>query len=447
MIFYPERKLRSFLLDEHFCEILTGSVWIFFAKIITTALGFAFSVIVVRFYSVEVFGIVTIITSFLMIIAHISVLGTPIFILRIIPEHMVRYSPTSAYKIYHKTRFLVIGISVFTAVVIFLCANFIALKIFSKPHLSYYFAIASFFIVFRSLMLLNIEVMRGLSLVRMFSFLQILPQSFNLLFLLVFGFLSSKINVPVYSVICGYAMTSLIGWIVIENAFYKIIRPNDEISEKSISSILSISLPMLMTSIMAYIIEHTGVIMLGILRTNIEIGYYAIAVKLSSIVSFILIAISAMAGPKFSELYQYDKIDELFLVAKKSSKIIFWITTPLLLSFIVFGLPIIKIVFGEEYVVIYPALLILVIGQFISSASGATGLFMNMTGNHKVFSNIMILAAIINIGLNAFLVPYYGINGAAIAAMVCIAFWNITILIFIKTKYSKSIGYFPIFTF
>jgi O-antigen/teichoic acid export membrane protein len=136
-------------------------------------------------------------------------------------------------------------------------------------------------------------------------------------------------------------------------------------------------------------------------------------------------------------------LDELFYVAKKSAKLIFWTTTPVLLGFLLLGKSILHIAFGQEFIVAYPALVLLVLGQFVHSISGATGLFMNMTGNQNVFRNIVFIAATTNIGINLLLIPLYGINGAAIAAMVSLTGWNIATLCYIKMKFGKTTGYLP----
>jgi O-antigen/teichoic acid export membrane protein len=221
------------------------------------------------------------------------------------------------------------------------------------------------------------------------------------------------------------------------------MHPKDRVQTMSGHKILSISLPMLMTATMTFVIGQTGVIMLGMFRSESEVGYYAIAVKVATLTSFILSAVNSMAGPKFSELFQSDKMDDLFHVAKKSAKLIFWTTTPILLGFVILGKPILHITFGQEFTVAYPALVLLVLGQFVHSISGATGLFMNMTGNQNVFRNIVLIAAATNIGINMLLIPKYGIYGAAAAAMLSLMGWNIATLCYIKVKFGKTTGYLP----
>jgi O-antigen/teichoic acid export membrane protein len=446
MISFFKHKFHNLVSDKRFSEILTGSVWALGARVVGTVMGLAFSVLVARAYGAEVVGIVAVLNSFLMLATIFTVLGTPTSILRLIPEHLAKYSPTSAFKVYRKTQYMVIGVSVITAVLFFFSAHLIADKVFSKPHLSYYFALASVFVVFKSIMELNTQAVRGLRLIKLFALMQLLPQTFNLIFLIVMGLFWPAKEVPVYAVLSGFAATGIIGWFVMEFAFKKRMRPRDNVSQISSCAILSISLPMLLTATMMFLIGQTGVLMLGMFRTEAEVGYYAIAVKLATLTAFVLAAVNSMAGPKFSELFYSDKMDELFHVAKKSAKLIFAITTPMLLCFLIFGKLILGFVFGKEFAIAYPALVILSLGQFVHSISGLTGVFLDMTGNQNILRNIMIIVTLINIGLNLFFIPMLGINGAAISAAISICFLNMTILAYIKLKFGKTVGYFPFFT-
>lgn len=445
MLRFFQKKFYNLTSDQKFSEILTGSVWALSARIAATVFGLAFSVIVARLYGAEVVGILAVVNSFLMLATIFTVLGTGTSILRLIPEHIAKYSFTSAFKVYRKTQYMVISISVVTAIIFFFGADIIADNIFSKPSLSFYFALASVFIVFQSIMTLNTEAVRGLRFIKLFAVMQLLPQTFNLFFLIVVGFFWPGPDVPVYAVMFGFAMTGITGWIVMEIAFKKKMRPDDRVNFISCPTILSISLPMLMSSTMFFIIGETGVLMLGMYGTEAEVGYYSMGVKLATLTTFILNAVNSMAAPKFSELFHTNKMDELFHVAKKSAKLIFVTTSPILICFLIFGKTILSLFFGKEFVTAYIGLVFLVIGQFINSISGSTGIFMNMTGNQRIYRNIMTITACLNIGLNLWLIPWIGINGAAITAMISLCFWNITTLIYIKLKFGRTTGYFPIF--
>lgn len=443
MIDFIKRKYISLASDPRFSEIFTGSIWAFSARVIAAVLGLAFSIIVARLYGARMVGIVAVIDSFLMLTTIFTAMGTSTSILRLIPEHLSRYSPTSAFKVYRKTHSMVVVVSVIMAVVFFFGANLIAGKVFSKPYLSYYFAVASVFVIFRSMMNLNIQAVRGLRLIRFFALMQFLPQLCNLLFLIITGLLWSSENVPVYALLFGFAATGVVGWNIVNYTFKKRERSNDTVNTVSRRAILSISLPMLLTTTMAFIIGQTGILMLGMFRTEAEVGYYAIAFKLASSAQFIHIAVASMGGPKFSELFHLGKIDELFFIARKSAKMVFFATTPILIGLILLGRPILKLVFGVQFEVAYLPLVILVIGMFINSISGATGMFMNMTDKETVLGKIMIMAAGLNIAINFLLIPVWGIMGTAIAAMVTTCFHNLVILFYMKVKFGRTTGYVP----
>ena len=55
----------------------------------------------------------------------------------------------------------------------------------------------------------------------------------------------------------------------------------------------------------------------------------------------------------------------------------------------------------------------------------------------------MLVAGLANIGLNAMLIPSYGIDGAAFSAMLSLIVWNISTLFYVKLKFGKTTGYFP----
>jgi O-antigen/teichoic acid export membrane protein len=182
-------------------------------------------------------------------------------------------------------------------------------------------------------------------------------------------------------------------------------------------------------------------------RTAPEVGYYDIAAKLATLTTFVLSSINSITGPKFSQLFHTNKLEDLFRLAERSARLIFWTTTPILLGLLLLSRPILVRFLGSEYATAYPPLVLLVLGQFVNSASGATALFMNMTGNQKTFRNIIAAAAVMNIGLNLLFIPHFGIVGAAIAATISISFWNIATLLYMKSRYGRTTGYFPAISF
>ena len=109
MINFLKRKYTNLVSDTRFSEILTGSAWALSARVLAIVMGLIFNVLVARIYGAEMVGIVAVINSFLMLATILTLMGTKTSILRLIPEHLSKYSPTSAFKVYRKTQWMVIG--------------------------------------------------------------------------------------------------------------------------------------------------------------------------------------------------------------------------------------------------------------------------------------------------------------------------------------------------
>ncbi len=433
----------KFISDKNFAEIFKGSIWAFGAQIVSTALAMLFNILIARLFGANVLGSVAMIVSFLSLATIFTVIGTNTSILRLIPEHISRYSSSSAFQVYRKVLWLVIGISVVAGTLIFIFSNFIAHNFFSKPHLTQLFALSAIFLPFAAISDLNLHTIRGIKLIRSFAFMQLLPALAKFSILAILCLFTLRSSIPFYALFSSYILTAVIGIFILLKKFHINNANDDIIHPVSLKYILTLSLPMFMTSAMSFFIGQVGLLILGMFRSETEVGYYDIAVKLASLTTFILGAVNAMAAPKFSELYSKGKIDELLDLARKTSKMIFWLTFPLLLILSMGGKSILQILFGRDFVVAYIALLLLVMGQFVNSISGSVGYFMNMTGNQTVFRNIIFVGALLNISFSWILIPKFGINGAAAATTVSLIFWNIATLIFIKVKYGKIIGYFP----
>lgn len=436
-------KFADVLSDKNFSEILKGSFWALTARVLATFASLIISIIISRCYGATMLGILAIINASFMIFSIFTLMGTNTSIIRLIPEYISKFSASSAFNLFRNTQVIVILASICMSILIAVCSDYIAVEIYSKPKLSFFFVIAAWFVVFRSLMDLYTQSIRGLGLIKTFAVMQALPSLSMLLILTGLTIVYQNNANPVYAQISAWVLTALIGYIFVFVGFKNKIQIDDIIVPISYRQIITISSPMMMTTSIHFIISQTGIILLGIFRTAADVGFYSIAVKLSTLTVFALYAINSMAAPKFSELYANGRIDELFLLAQKSSKLIFFVTVPIIFILIIFGKPLISIAFGNEFTKAYFVLVVLIIGQFVSSTSGSTGYFMNMTGNQIVFRNIMITTGILNILFNLFFIKLFGIYGAALSSTLSLALWNIWVLLFLKKRYGKTLCYLP----
>ncbi|MCG8315913.1 MAG: flippase [Pseudomonadales bacterium] len=443
MIRILSKKARQVLANKNLNEVIHGSFWALGSRLIATGLGLVVSIVVARNYGANMLGTIALINSLFMVATIFTLAGTNTSIMRLIPEHRVKYSPTSALFVYRKSQLIVILFSLLLGLLIYFTSEFVATNVFSKPHLAYFFSLLAFFLLFKTMVMYNTQAVRGAKLVKGFAIMQVAPQFLNLCILYFSGFIYFTPNAPVYSLFASLAITGFLGYLLVEWCFYGARSQQDNVRVVTYHELLVISLPMFMTGVVSVISGQFGLLMLGVFGDEADVGVYSAAVKLATLTGFMLRAINSVIAPKIAELYHKNELDELFLVVKKTSKIIFISTVPVLLVLLLFGQLLLSWLFGDEFSAAYPALMLLVCGQFVNSVTGCTGMFMNMTGSQVQYRNIIVVGAIIFMLLNAFLIPKYGFIGAAFSVLIAELIWNLSSLLYIKIKHKKSTGYLP----
>jgi O-antigen/teichoic acid export membrane protein len=184
---------------------------------------------------------------------------------------------------------------------------------------------------------------------------------------------------------------------------------------------------------MHLILKHTDIIMLGAIRGPDEAGIYSAASRISDLVVFALMAINTILAPMISELYSTGKNKELQRIVTLAAWAIFAFTLMFSIILVVFGKFALSL-FGAEFVVTYVPLLILLCGQIVNALAGSVGLIMTMTGHQNQAGAIVAVSAVINIILNALLIPLMGLAGAAISTAFTMVLWNLTMLVYVLRK-------------
>jgi O-antigen/teichoic acid export membrane protein len=197
--------------------------------------------------------------------------------------------------------------------------------------------------------------------------------------------------------------------------------------------VVKTSLPMGISSIIMFLLLSVDLFLLKKYFGNDYVAYYAIAVKLITILSIIIISFNINISPEIAELYSLKKFENLQLVLKNSAKKIFIINVILAVLMIVFIKPIL-FAFGAKYLIAKNTFYILIISQLFTSAFGVVPVYLNMTGRAKIYQTILFVSLVLNIILNSILIPIYGIIGAAYTFTFTVIFWNICVIVYVYKK-------------
>lgn len=433
-----KNKINS---DSHFKEILRGSAVTFVLKISGILLGYLVVLIISRNYGAEGIGVYNLTLNIMTLMAMMASMGINVSILRYVGQFNNRGEEYKLKLLYRYAVELVVPFSLFLSILLYFFAGIIAGNVFHnltyKPALEF----VALIVPFLALQNISVEFIRGLKKLKISEFLRsVNPLLLNILLLLIIGLFIIDKMLPLYTLGIGIALSTLFSVFYIVNRVYRIeYKSIDDFSKKEL---ISTSIPMLINAISLFLMTYISIFLLEVFSTTEDVGIFSIAVKLSTLISLILIIINTMFAPKISELYWNKRYEELQNVIYRATKLVFIVSSSIaiiLISFSDFFLSL----FGKEFILGNSVLVILVVGQLINAICGSVGIILNMTGHQKVLRNILIFSVFISIILNYTLIRKYGINGAAVASVVSMALWNILATLFIKYKLNITTFYIP----
>lgn len=196
---------------------------------------------------------------------------------------------------------------------------------------------------------------------------------------------------------------------------------------------LRASFPFMLILTFQIILTDTDMIMLGGFVEPDQVAIYFASVRTASLVLFISFAVSALAVPKFASLHANGEKAELQRLVTGVVQWIFWPSLAFVIVLLIFGRPILSL-FGPEFTDGYFVLAILMLAHLVRAATGPIDHLLNMTGNQGATAWVLACSGIINIFLNALLIPYFGLVGAAISTTVSIIISTVWLLILVKYR-------------
>lgn len=232
----------------------------------------------------------------------------------------------------------------------------------------------------------------------------------------------------------GYVFLSLISSLLVYK-YFKNTAENTVIEKISHKEVFLKSYPIAISGMAMFLLMCFDIMFLKKYRNDETVAFYSVGVKIMTIVTVIVLTINITVSTKIAESFFNSKIADLQKVVRNSVRLIFGITFPVIVLLCIFSEYVLAS-FGSQYIAAKDAFLILIIGQGICSAFGSVPVYLNMTGRQHIFQVILVLAVILNFVLNRFLIPVYGMTGAAIAFVSSTFFWNFVsaVIVFKKDK-------------
>jgi len=193
------------------------------------------------------------------------------------------------------------------------------------------------------------------------------------------------------------------------------------------------ALPFMFMGSMYLIKSQTDLLMLGAIKGAEAVGIYFAVARGAQLIDFVTNAANTVLGPNIASLYAEGKPEQIEKILIKSSRAVFLISLPIIVGLVGFGYWYL-LLFGSEFTQGQNSLIILCVGQLVNVATGSVGLLLSMTGHERYTLISRGGSTILNVVLNALLIPRWGIEGAAIATASSTILLNVENTIWVRKK-------------
>jgi len=171
-----------------------------------------------------------------------------------------------------------------------------------------------------------------------------------------------------------------------------------------------------------YFPEFVLIVAGGLLSPE-EIAILHVSFRVALLISFGLFAIDSYVGPKIAQLAAAGNTRELQRVVVSATRLRTWPAVAAVIFLFFAGKPVLGI-FGPEFVAGFPALIILASSQLVLAAFGPITRLLSVTGHQDRLLPVFGTALIMLVILAFFLVPIFGVVGAALAVLIDTLMWS-----------------------
>lgn len=234
--------------------------------------------------------------------------------------------------------------------------------------------------------------------------------------LLVFIFVRSKDDYLVYAIILMLAASGGdIANILYRKKYCKVVFPVKVDIKRHLKPIIFL----FSMSLAQNIYVNVDSTMLGLMRSNTEVGIYSASVNIYNIINQVVASIAFVVMPSMSILFAKKDYKEINKLLSYSFAFIVIVGLPCITGTFVIAKELLCVIGGIEYIVAATSLRILCIALLGSFLAGfLANIIMLPSGREKLCLISSIISAAVNFVLNIFLIPKYGIAAAALTTAI-----------------------------
>lgn len=396
--------------------IARGVVGTFGLKMGNMFLGLIIAILLARSLGVDGYGIYAYVVTVVGVLAIPTQMGLPELVLRQVAQYRARADWGLLRGLVRRANQVVLG-----AATVFLvttaCIAWSLRENFSNEGL-FAFLAALFLLPMLSLTAVRLAILRGLRhpVLGQLPEALIRPLVFASALLLVILVMGPEWLTPVSAV--GLSVAATVVAFVAGNVFLKTRMPTETksvVAQYDVKAWTASAVPFMFIGGTYLLNTKIDIVMLGFFRSSTEVGVYAIAIKLATLVPIGIQSITMVVNAQFAHHWSRDEVQRVQKLATWAARAGLVLVIPVALIFILGGDAVIVRIFGAEFLPGAVPLLILSIGWLAAACLGPVDPLLKMTGHEASAAWAIGYTTAFNIAANLVLIPIYGPAGAGIA--------------------------------
>ena len=385
--------------------IFKNMSWLLISQIITSICGFIWTILLARYLGVEEFGIYGFAVSFTGIFSILFDLGVGMYIVRHIATDYDSAPKYIGNTIPLKGLFSTVGFFIILIILIIMKVDELTLTV------TLLFTIEQIIKRFVELMNASFQAFEE-------GKYQSIGNSLLSILLLIFIILSIYTNLGLIGITVSYILANMFALIYEYYIFNsRFVKPKFEFNTSFCKRVTLAALPFAVNAILYSVYYSIDLIMLTNIIGNYAAGIYNATYKLISVLTLFYSVYTAVIFPVMSKFFKNDK--KLLITSyEKSIKYLMLCIIPIAVGTMFYSLDIIRLIYGPQYDNSAPVLSILIWTVCLLFISGASNTLLNASHKETTVTKIYAIAAVFNIVLNFFMIPYFSYNGAAITTVL-----------------------------
>lgn len=418
-------------------KVVFGTTYLFLFSLIAAGLGYLVRILIARNLTTAEYGLFYAVFSLFTFFTIFGHLGMTEAVQKLIPEYIVQKEFGKIKGIITITLGIQLAIFGMVSIAAIVFARQLAVSYFHSMSAVTPIILLAVMFWLRQIVALLSAVFIGFQQLKYFAFIDSLKMFFVLVLLgISSNLLGKSILVPSIAYLGAFILLPFVLIPCFFRVFPSFFSTKMHLSKELLRRIFLFGIPMMVSMAGGNILVYTDTLMLTYFRTLEEVGLYQAAYPTANLLLYLPGAITAIILPLSSELWELKEKVKLQVGAELLYKYTLLIMVFLAMVTAAFARPILSFIFGGAYLGASVPLIILSLGAILFAIATINITMLSGIGKPKVIAKIVLLAAGVNVFANFFVVPAYGMVGAAFTTVL----GYIIILGFTLLKIKEYIG-------